>query len=833
MNSASLLKNLVSRFGAEFAIIAAIALGFYIFKDPGKIASRVESENYKIITAAVSNIKKTVNEATVAEKAFLKSKQERDLKEYNKQVQNLNLQMGQLNKLAAYDTTYANQITQLNHLLKAHFDSVNQALMQRQQGVIVKTRNPAQEDLLAKAFYDFKSVPAAAKISFELVFGLSLVLVLMVALSRYWQGQDLKEQRKKSFNLQNRSILLDTILNSMGEALIVIDKDGFFTHYNAAAQRIIGTKIKEVAADITVQQLGFFNIQNGEAYSKSTLPLLRALRGEEVEDLEIFVQNEIHPEGVYITLSSRSINDIDGGISGALVVFKDITRRKLIEQEWIKAREAALEASVKKSDFLAAMSHEIRTPMNGVIGMTTLLADTRLDDEQKEYVGTVKRSAESLLMLINDILDYSKIEAGKIVLDPQPFDLRFLTQDVIEIFKATVAEKNVGLRLNFDIGEKSFVIGDSGRLRQILVNLVGNAVKFTEKGSVSLDVSCLQKTSKELQLKFEIKDTGPGLKEEERRNLFQKYFQTKTGMKFGGTGLGLSISKQLVDLMQGEIGVESVVGLGSNFWFTISVPLAEGQALSPAKESKFAEVFSGTVLLVEDQIVNQRVAVSYLKKLGLNVELANNGLIAFEKCQSEEFDLIFMDCQMPILDGFEATKKIRAMEKSRGSKRIPIIALTADSTQNDNKNYQAAGMDACLTKPLELNELMTCLTQWLPHKKGMLLDTTMLGKLEKLMVNDQSLIEALIDDLESSAPHLIQAMKEAFAEINPQGISEAAHALKSASATLGAKKLSELCAKVESIQDTSGVDVLITDIEKQFTASLQELKLYKNRKQVA
>ncbi|UOF01306.1 PAS domain-containing sensor histidine kinase [Bdellovibrio reynosensis] len=832
MNSASLFKNLVSRFGAEVALIVAIALGFYIFKDPGRIASRVESENFKRITAAVANIKKTVNDASVAEKAFLKSKQERDLQEYNKQVQNLNLQMGQLNKLAAYDTTYANQITQLNHLLKAHFDSVNQALMQRQQGVVVKSRNPAQEDQLAKAFYDFKTVPAAAKVSFELILGLSIALALLVAFSRYWQGQYLRAQRKKSYNLQNRSILLDTILNSMGEALIVIDKDGFFTHYNAAAQRIIGTKIKEVAADITIQQLGFFNMQNGEAYSKSTLPLIRALRGEEVEDLEIFVQNETHPEGVYITLSSRSIGDIDGGISGTLVVFKDITRRKMIEQEWIKAREAALEASVKKSDFLAAMSHEIRTPMNGVIGMTTLLADTRLDDEQKEYVGTVKRSAESLLMLINDILDYSKIEAGKIVLDPQPFDLKFLTQDVIEIFKATVAEKNVGLRLNFDIGEKPFVVGDSGRLRQILVNLIGNAVKFTEKGTVSLDVSCLQKSSKELLLKFEIKDTGPGLKEEERRNLFQKYFQTKTGMKFGGTGLGLSISKQLVDLMQGEIGVESVVGLGSTFWFTISVPVAEGQALTPVKESKFAEVFSGTVLLVEDQIVNQRVAVSYLKKLGLNVEVANNGLVAVEKYQSKNFDLIFMDCQMPILDGFEATKKIRAMEKA-GGKRTPIVALTADSTQNDSKNYQSSGMDACLTKPLELNELMACLTQWMPANSGLLLDTAMLGKLEKLMVNDQSLIEALIEDLESSAPQLIEAMREAFNEINLQGISEAAHALKSASATLGAKKLSELCAKVESINDISGVDVLITEIEKQFTASLQELKLYKTRKQVA
>ncbi|MEK2646257.1 ATP-binding protein [Bdellovibrio sp. BCCA] len=832
MKSASFFRSIVARFGVEFSLLAALALGFYFYQHSALLTRmQTQPEVSEEARTSVAKIKEIVEKAEFAEKAFIKTRREQDLQEYNQQVLLLNYQMGHLTKNVVANSELQKQVAHLNKALRDHFEEVNEALVKRQRGLAVPSRIPASVSVteILDATLRLTQNASPFYVRAEFLMGLLCGLGLLVFLSRQWQKKDLKEQKQTSKSLQNRSILLDTILNSMSEALIVIDKDGYFTHYNAAAQRIIGTKIKEVATESSAEALGFINIASHEHYSKNQLPFHRALLGEEVDDLEIFVQNETHPDGVYISVSSRSLNDIDGSISGALVVFKDISRRKMVEQEWHRAREAALEASLKKSDFLAAMSHEIRTPMNGVIGMTTLLADTPLNAEQAEYVGTVKRSAESLLMLINDILDYSKIEAGKISLDPQPFDLQFLLHDVTEIFRPAMAEKNVGLKLHFDETTPWFFVADQGRLRQVLVNLLGNAVKFTEKGFVSLEVSKVREDETFCELRFEVKDTGPGLKEDERRSLFQKYFQTKTGMKFGGTGLGLSISKQLVDLMNGEIGVESVVGLGSNFWFTVKIPVASMQDVPRLNESRFSPMFTGSVLLVEDQVVNQRVAQSYLKKLGLHVEIANNGLVAFEKCLVRHYDLIFMDCQMPVLNGFEATRRIRK-EEVRAGRHTPIIALTAEAGHGDKTVYHEAGMDDFLAKPLELNHLMDILHKWLKTSSDAL-DVNALTQLQNYVVNDQNLVEALIEDLEQSAPDLIESMRKSLNNLDLQGISEAAHALKSSSATLGAKKLSELCAALEDLTELTGASSFIAQIEDQFEKSMNDLRRYAVKKE--
>ncbi|WP_374074507.1 ATP-binding protein [Bdellovibrio bacteriovorus] len=839
MDSASFFKRIIARFGVELCLIVMVGLGVYFYQHPGKLTqinSQAELSDEALST--VTKIKDIVVRAESSERAFMKSRGEKDLHEYNQQVLLLNYNMGRLTKIVGTNPYLQKQVASLNKVLHSHFEAVNANLVQRQKGA-TPTRVPASASVTdaINQTLTITQNQSPFYLRWEFLTSLLVALGALILLSRLWQRQDLKKQTQKSQSLQSRSILLDTILNSMSEALIVIDKNGYFTHYNAAAQRIIGTKIKEVAAESSVADLGFINVATGEYYSKNQLPFQRALLGEQVDDLEIFVQNETHPEGVYISVSSRSLNDIDGSISGALVVFKDISRRKMVEQEWQRAREAALEASLKKSDFLAAMSHEIRTPMNGVIGMTTLLADTALNEEQSEYVGTVKRSAESLLMLINDILDYSKIEAGKISLDPQPFDLQFLIHDVTEIFRPAVAEKNVGLKVIFEDAASWYFVGDQGRLRQILVNLLGNAVKFTEKGFVSLEVSKVTDKNGQCQLKFEVKDTGPGLKEDERRSLFQKYFQTKTGMKFGGTGLGLSISKQLVDLMSGEIGVESVVGLGANFWFTVNLPIAQAQDVPRTNETRFAPMFTGSVLLVEDQIVNQRVAQSYLRKLGLHVEIANNGLVAFEKCLTRHYDMILMDCQMPVLDGFEATRRIRK-EEERSGRNTPIIALTAESGHGDKRVYHEAGMNDFLAKPLELNHLMEILHKWLKPTSDTVsdtrdLDVTALAQLQSYVVNDQNLVEALIEDLEQSAPDLIESMRQALNNLDLRGVTEAAHALKSSSATLGAKKLAELCEALEELTEITGASFFIAQIEVQFEKSMSELRQYTVKKEAA
>lgn len=646
-------------------------------------------------------------------------------------------------------------------------------------------------------------------------------VILAASLARRWSFARLKARNRR---LQLRSILLDTILNSMSEALVVIDEKGVFTHYNAAAQRVIGTKVRSVGTKGDAELMGFRDAETGRFLALEELPFTRALRGHQIDDVEMQVMNETHPDGLYVSVSSRFLQDIDGRIGGALVVLKDISRRKEVERQWIAAREAAVEASKMKSDFLAAMSHEIRTPMNGVIGMTTLLADTELSSEQGDYVGTIKRSAESLLMLINDILDHSKIEAGKVTLDPKPFDLEFLARDVVEMFRATTREKNIGLDLVLEGGTSWTFTGDQGRVRQILVNLVGNAVKFTEKGFVSLVVTSTETIDRKRRLQFEIKDTGAGMNETERSSLFQKYFQAGSGKKFGGTGLGLSICKQLVDLMGGRIGVESVPDVGSNFWFVIDLEPCAAELVAATTNAKFEALFSGRVLVVEDQPVNQRVASSYLEKLGLKVDLASNGRLGLEKMLERPYDLIFMDCQMPVMTGYEATREARRLEA--GGERRTIVALTAEGTSGERDACFEAGMDDFLTKPLELNALVALLNRRLKPSDGAI-DTAAFAKLKDYVVNDQSLATVLIAEFAESAPALIESMRAGVTGADLQAVSEAAHALKSSSAALGARRMSALCRDVEDATALDGTMMTrINEIEIEFSKTLTELRLH-------
>lgn len=648
---------------------------------------------------------------------------------------------------------------------------------------------------------------------------------LLVLASQRLQKADLRAKKRDLSEMKIQSILLDGILNSISEALIVIDERGRFTRYNTAAQRIIGSQLKSISSEEDAREFGFFDIETLQALGLQEMPFTRALRGEAVDDLEMLVHNETHPEGIYISVSSRYLNDIDGSIRGALVVFRDISKRKATELEWQRARESALETARKKSDFLAAMSHEIRTPMNGVIGMTTLLAETPLSAEQRDYVGTIQRSAEALLRLINDILDHSKIEAGKVQIHPRPFDLKFLFEDVVELFNPTVREKNLALDLSWSGRGVWFFMGDPERLRQILVNLLGNAVKFTEKGRVQVKVESEGAPGDGglIPLKVSVCDTGAGLSEEECQLLFQKYVQTKSGMKYGGTGLGLSICRQLVELMGGAIGVESKPGLGSTFWFTLKLPVSQPEDIAAKKEPSFAALFTGRVLLAEDQPVNQRVAVAYLEKLGLSVEVAANGQNAVEKALKNPYDLILMDCQMPVMTGYEATQRIR--QGQSGAARTPVVALTAEGTSGERATCFSVGMDDFLTKPLELEHLVAVLRRWLPGSSPAL-DVSALEKLKTYVVNNKSLTQALIEDYQKSAPGLLAELREAWQQGRLDEARAAAHALKSTSATLGASSVAALCQQVEDLEQAEGFAELVAKLEKQLEQSQRELQKY-------
>lgn len=504
------------------------------------------------------------------------------------------------------------------------------------------------------------------------------------------------------------------------------------------------------------------------------------------------------------------VRDENAELKGYVAIRFDITEKKALLLKIESAREAAVIADQAKTQFLYTMSHEIRTPLNGIIGMISLLQETELTADQREYSETISRSGTTLLTIINDILDFSKIEAGKMDLEEVEFDVKCYLSELIKPFQHTAQKKDISLKFEC-MDYPNAIVGDDGKMGQIVSNLVSNAMKFTKKGGVIIRVDCKDRDDK-TAVTISVHDSGMGIPKEAQARMFQAFSQAEktTSRNYGGTGLGLSISKRLVELMQGKISFESELGKGTTFKVELllrkgkELTLMQNQVQCQGQLQNQIQKITGRILVAEDNSTNQLVLSRMLDKWGCKYHMVGNGNEVIDAMREGKFDLILMDCQMPEMDGYQATRNIRNSQSL--DQEIPIVALTANVVQGDQQKCQEAGMNEYLSKPIDRTALKSVLLKYLAAEEKVtslpMIDRNILAQLEDLDEDGQDAVVDFIDSFLYNGQKRIETLIHCIQSNDVIGAAREAHNLKSSAQTLGAKKLGTICQELEDYKDS-------------------------------
>ncbi len=695
---------------------------------------------------------------------------------------------------------------------------------------------------------------------------IALATLLLTFLLTMWIS------RQMEASLQASERRLHDIIDFLPDPTMVIDTNGTLIAWNRAMERMTGISAQEMLGKGDHEYaIPFYGERRKVLIDLVNLPdeefrrrYTAIQRKEGILFGETYVPH-LDGGGRYISASARALVDAEGKPAGAIETIRDTTERKKMEEDLEQAKEAAEAADYAKSRFLATMSHEIRTPMNGIIGMTGLLLNTALAADQRKFAENIRNSGQSLLAIINDILDFSKIEAGQFDLKNDPFNIRECVESALDQVAAKAAEKGLEIASTVETDLPRAIIGDETRLRQVLLNLLDNAVKFTSAGEVAVSVTASpvlrepedNGASELFEFHFKVRDTGIGIPEDQMDRLFKSFSQvdSSTSRKFEGTGLGLAISKRIVEMMGGRIAVESVENQGATFSFSIRgvqtemIPPGPASPKRPPAEARLPEDADPDnpdseydpemgirhplrILVAEDNAINLQLALLTLERLGYSADIAENGLEAVEALGRRPYDAVLMDIQMPEMDGLDATKKIRGTIPPKRQPRI--IAMTANALQGDREMCLAAGMDDYISKPFNVQELIRALQQCgsesPPHPisapppahappteaeldpAAMKYLRGMLGKKVDL------LLPKLIDDFLRDAVKLQEKAREAAKQGHAEELRRTVHTLKSNAKNFGAKTLAEHCQESENLAKAGSTDQsgLLDRIEKEY-----------------